>query len=92
MSCDGETPLHIASMLGHAEFVQELLGPKPELAEELDSFIKGHVNFLKEFVKVRPKAVRMLIERGETISGMRFDQLEAMKFLLEQMSDHEFVN
>ncbi|GKV02606.1 hypothetical protein SLEP1_g15022 [Rubroshorea leprosula] len=32
-----ETPLHIASMLGHLEFVQEILTRKPELAKELDS-------------------------------------------------------
>ncbi|KAJ0030250.1 hypothetical protein Pint_14363 [Pistacia integerrima] len=137
VSCYGETPLHIASMLGHAEFVQELLGRKPELAGELDSrkssplhlatskgyldivkklvsvnpemcfardrdgknpvhiaVIKGHVSVLKELVKVRPNAARMLMERGETVlhACVRFDQLEAMKFLMEQMSDHEFVN
>ncbi|XP_031273358.1 ankyrin repeat-containing protein BDA1-like [Pistacia vera] len=137
VSCYGETPLHIASMLGHAEFVQEILGRKPELAGELDSrkssplhlatskgyldivkklvsvnpemclardrdgknpvhiaVIKGRVSVLKELVKVRPIAARMLMERGETIlhACVRFDQLEAMKFLMEQMSDHEFVN
>ncbi|XP_031251328.1 ankyrin repeat-containing protein BDA1-like [Pistacia vera] len=137
VSCYGETPLHIASMLGHAEFVQEILVRKPELAGELDSrkssplhlatskgyldivtilvlvnpemclardrdgknpvhiaAIKGRVSVLKELVKVRPNAARMLMERGETIlhACVRFDQLEAMKFLMEQISDHEFVN
>ncbi|KAJ0030246.1 hypothetical protein Pint_14367 [Pistacia integerrima] len=137
VSCYGETPLHIASMLGHAEFVQAILGRKPELAGELDSrkssplhlatskgyldivkklasvnpemclardrdgknpvhiaVIKGRVSVLKELVKARPDAARMLMERGETIlhACVRFDQLEAMKFLMEQMSDHEFVN
>ncbi|XP_039051355.1 E3 ubiquitin-protein ligase MIB2-like [Hibiscus syriacus] len=32
-----ETPLHVASMLGHLEFVDEILTHKPELAKELDS-------------------------------------------------------
>ncbi|KAJ0091103.1 hypothetical protein Patl1_14551 [Pistacia atlantica] len=137
VSCYGETLLHIASMLGHAEFVQELVGRKPELAGELDSrkssplhlatskgcldtvkilvsvnpemclardrdgnnpvhiaAMKGRVSVLKELVKVRRNAARMLMERGETIlhARVRFDQLEAMKFLMEEMSDHEFVN
>ncbi|KAJ0091101.1 hypothetical protein Patl1_14553 [Pistacia atlantica] len=137
VSCYGETPLHIASMLGHAEFVQEILGRKPELAGKLDSrkssplhlaaskgyldivkklvsvnpemclacdrdgknpvhiaVIKGHVSVLKELVKLRPDAARTSMERGETTlhACVRFDQLEAMKFLMEQMSDHEFVN
>ncbi|KAJ0089690.1 hypothetical protein Patl1_14548 [Pistacia atlantica] len=137
VSCYGETPLHIASMLGHAEFVQEILGRKPELAGELDSrkssplhlatskgyldivkklvsvnpemcfacdcdgknpvhiaVIKGRVSVLKELVEVRPNAARMLMERGKTIlhACVRFYQLEAMKFLMEQMNDREFVN
>ncbi|KAJ0030247.1 hypothetical protein Pint_14360 [Pistacia integerrima] len=124
-------------MLGHAEFVQEILGRKPELAGKLDSrkssplhlaaskgyldivkklvsvnpemclacdrdgknpvhiaVIKGHVSVLKELVKLRPDAARTSMERGETTlhACVRFDQLEAMKFLMEQMSDHEFVN
>ena len=32
-----ETPLHVAAMLGHADFAKEILRRKPELAEELDS-------------------------------------------------------
>ncbi|KAJ0089691.1 hypothetical protein Patl1_14549 [Pistacia atlantica] len=56
--------------------------------------IKGCVSVLKELVKLRPNAARTLMERGETIlhACVRFDLLEAMKFLMEQMSDHEFVN
>ncbi|KAL5853579.1 hypothetical protein ACOSQ3_008697 [Xanthoceras sorbifolium] len=37
VGCHAETPLHIASLLGHAEFVQEILSRKPELAGELDA-------------------------------------------------------
>ncbi|KAI6682170.1 hypothetical protein NL676_036051 [Syzygium grande] len=32
-----ETPLHIAAMLGHSEFVEEVLARKTELAREQDS-------------------------------------------------------
>ncbi|XP_031257965.1 ankyrin repeat-containing protein BDA1-like [Pistacia vera] len=137
VSCYGETPLHLASMLGHAEFVQEILGRKPELAGVFDSrksspihlatskgyldivkilvsvnpemcfvrdrdgknpihiaAIKGRVSVIKELVKGRPNAARMLTERGETIlqAFVRFDQLEAMEFLVEAINDHEFMN
>ncbi|XP_021912422.1 ankyrin repeat-containing protein ITN1-like [Carica papaya] len=35
-TCHTETPLHIASMLGHVRFVTELVARKPELATEPD--------------------------------------------------------
>ncbi|KAJ0091159.1 hypothetical protein Patl1_13820 [Pistacia atlantica] len=56
--------------------------------------IKGHVSVIKELVKGRPNAARMLTERGETIlqAFVRFDQLEAMEFLVEAINDHEFMN
>ncbi|XP_057958382.1 ankyrin repeat-containing protein BDA1-like [Malania oleifera] len=37
VNCFSETPLHIAAMLGHADFAKEILRRKPELAGELDS-------------------------------------------------------
>ena len=37
VGCYPETPLHIASMLGHLDFVQEILNRKPEMAGELDA-------------------------------------------------------
>lgn len=137
VGCYAETPLHVASMLGHREFVQEILNRKPELAGELDSrkssplhlaaakgyldivkmlvsinpemclvgdrdgrnplhiaAIKGHVNVLRELVQARPQAARILMDRGETILHVcvRYNQLESMKFLVETMNDHEFVN
>ncbi|KAJ0089692.1 hypothetical protein Patl1_14546 [Pistacia atlantica] len=64
VSCYGETLLHIASMLGHAEFVQELVGRKPELAGELDSrkssplhlaTSKGCLDTVKILVSVNPE-------------------------------------
>ncbi|GKV01353.1 hypothetical protein SLEP1_g13909 [Rubroshorea leprosula] len=134
---DSETPLHIASMLGHDQFVQEILNRKAELAKVLDArkasplhlatakgyleivkkllqaspdmcfvrdrdgrnpvhiaALKGHVSILGEIVQARPGAARVLMDRGETIlhACARHNQLDAMKFLLERISDHEFVN
>lgn len=37
LTCFDETPLHIASMLGHLRFATLLLSHKPDLATELDS-------------------------------------------------------
>ncbi|CAI9780336.1 unnamed protein product [Fraxinus pennsylvanica] len=57
--CISQTPLHTASMLGHLNFVKELLNRKPELAAELDSngcsplhlaAAKGHVDIVKELL------------------------------------------
>ncbi|KAE8657888.1 Detected protein of confused Function [Hibiscus syriacus] len=108
-----ETPLHVASMLGNLEFVDEVLTRKPELAKEVDSqnslplhlatakgnpahiaAMKGHLDLLKELVHGRPWAACVLMEQGESIlhACVRCNQLEALKFLMERISDHEFVN
>ncbi|KAK8682955.1 hypothetical protein V6N13_039033 [Hibiscus sabdariffa] len=132
-----ETPLHVASMLGHLEFVNEIVARKPELAKELDSHnssalhlvsakgylkvaksllevdpdmclvcdidgrnplhiaaMKGHLGLLRELVDARPWAARVLMEQGETIlhACVRCNQLEALKLLVERVSDHDFVN
>ncbi|XP_022730925.1 ankyrin repeat-containing protein BDA1-like [Durio zibethinus] len=58
-----ETPLHVASMLGHLEFVDEILARKPELAKELDSrqssplhlaTAKGYLDIVKRLLQVNP--------------------------------------
>ena len=40
--CYPETPLHIASMLGHAEFVEEIVTRKPELAKHQNSEVASY--------------------------------------------------
>ncbi|KAH7574428.1 hypothetical protein JRO89_XS03G0294800 [Xanthoceras sorbifolium] len=64
VGCHAETPLHIASLLGHAEFVQEILSRKPELAGELDArkssplhlaTAKGYLDIVKMLVSVKPE-------------------------------------
>ena len=56
-----DNPLHIASMLGHADFVREIIYHKPEIAKELNSqglsplhlaAGHGHVTVVKELLKV----------------------------------------
>ncbi|PWA41978.1 ankyrin repeat-containing domain, PGG domain protein [Artemisia annua] len=60
----GDMPLHIASMLGHVDFVNEILTRKPHLAMECDSqkhlplhiaSAKGHVEIVKALVSTNPE-------------------------------------
>ncbi|KAK6782303.1 hypothetical protein RDI58_020099 [Solanum bulbocastanum] len=64
LTCFNETPLHIASMRGHIEFVKFILSRNPLLAAELDSrkssalhvaSIKGYVEIVKELLVVNPE-------------------------------------
>ncbi|KAG4916245.1 hypothetical protein JHK87_053802 [Glycine soja] len=59
-----ETPLHIASLLGHLEFCQILLQNSPNLATELDSkgrcslhlaSAKGHTEVVKALLRTKPE-------------------------------------
>ncbi|KVH88521.1 ankyrin repeat-containing protein ITN1-like [Cynara cardunculus var. scolymus] len=60
--CD-DMPLHVASMLGHFDFVNEILSRKPQLARESDSqrrlplhiaSAKGHVEIVKALLSAHP--------------------------------------
>ncbi|XP_004245062.1 ankyrin repeat-containing protein ITN1-like [Solanum lycopersicum] len=64
LTCFNETPLHIASMRGHIEFVKFILTRNPLLAAELDSqrssalhvaSIKGYIEIVKELLVVNPE-------------------------------------
>ncbi|XP_078149737.1 ankyrin repeat-containing protein BDA1-like isoform X3 [Carex rostrata] len=70
-----DNPLHIASMLGHADFVREIIYHKPEIAKELNSQGLsplhlaagcGHVTVVKELLK----ASRDLCLLSETHEGL----------------------
>ncbi|GMP94883.1 hypothetical protein CsSME_00044154 [Camellia sinensis var. sinensis] len=59
----GWSPLHVAALRGHAEFVREVLGRNPDLADILDSSqrsplhlasVKGHVEVVKVLISVDP--------------------------------------
>ncbi|KAK9060611.1 hypothetical protein SSX86_021317 [Deinandra increscens subsp. villosa] len=60
-----DMPLHIASMLGHIDFVNEILARKPKLSMECDSqgrvplhmaSAKGHVDVVKALLSANPEA------------------------------------
>lgn len=60
-----ETPLHVATLLGHSAFTRELLSRKPELASELNSrgqtslhlaAAKGSAEMVKDLAAVNPDA------------------------------------
>ena len=134
-----ETPLHVAAMLGYADFVKEITNHKPELAKELDTrnstplhlaaakghldtvkvlisavdleilcfadregrnplhlaAMRGRLDVLRELVRVAPGAGRVtLAGRRETILHVcvRYNQLEALKLLVDYMDDYQFVN
>ncbi|XP_057467163.1 ankyrin repeat-containing protein BDA1-like [Actinidia eriantha] len=75
VSCVSESPLHIASMLGHTEFVKAVLSRKPELASELDSegrsplhlaAAKGHLEIARELLSVDPEVCAVRNSDGRT--------------------------
>lgn len=62
-SAFGDTPLHVAALLGHLEFTKALLNQNPNLAEKPNSngstplhlaSAKGYVEIVKELVLVNP--------------------------------------
>ncbi|PON84466.1 Transmembrane protein [Trema orientale] len=75
VSCFSESPLHVASMLGHVDLVRQLLRRKPELASELDSTgssplhlagAKGHVEIVEELLAADPEACTVRNQDGRT--------------------------
>lgn len=62
--CFVQSPLHVASSLGHFKFTTEILSRKPELTEELDQLkrssplhiasAKGHLEIVKTLLAVNP--------------------------------------
>ncbi|XP_042043358.1 ankyrin repeat-containing protein BDA1-like [Salvia splendens] len=89
-----ETPLHVAAMLGHVEFVQEIIGLQPQLVNELNSHLssplhlaaaKGHVGVVKALLSVDNQAC-LARDRNELLPlhlAAAKGHVEAMKLLLE---------
>ncbi|WVZ05681.1 hypothetical protein V8G54_019027 [Vigna mungo] len=93
-----ETPLHIASLLGHLEFCQILLRNSPSLATELDSegrcplhlaSAKGHTEVVKELLNTNPEMC--LVRDKDDMLPLHFaamrGRVEAMKELIKAKPD-----
>ena len=70
-----QTPLHLASMLGHFEFVKSLLSFKPEFASNLDlqgrsalhlASANGYPSIVKLLIEYDQKMCRLCDEDGRT--------------------------
>ncbi|KAJ4717508.1 Ankyrin repeat family protein [Melia azedarach] len=105
MSSIPENPLHVAALLGHLDFVKEILHQKPELARDLDSHRssalhkashKGYVDIVHALLQVNPKMRFACDADGRNplhLAAMKGHiDLEALKFLWEKMDDPELLN
>ncbi|KAH7574414.1 hypothetical protein JRO89_XS03G0293300 [Xanthoceras sorbifolium] len=96
VGCYAETPLHIASMLGHLQFVQEIRNLKPELSGELDSWkssplhlatAKGYLDIVKILVSANAEMCFSRDRDGRNplliaaIKGHPYTKVQAIKFL-----------
>ncbi|KAK0581299.1 hypothetical protein LWI29_012281 [Acer saccharum] len=78
-----ESPLHVASLLGHVDFAMVILSQKPELAREVDSSRrfsplhvasqKGYIEMVKVLIQVDPEMCR-----AHDIEGRNHLHLAAM--------------
>lgn len=93
-----ETPLHIAAMLGHLEFVEEVLARKAELAKERDSqrstplhlaAAKGYLNIVTNLLRVNPEIcfVRDKYERNPLHVAAMKGHVDVLEFLVRASPD-----
>ncbi|XP_056176907.1 uncharacterized protein LOC115670980 [Syzygium oleosum] len=93
-----ETPLHIAAMLGHLEFVEEVLARKAELAREQDSqrstplhlaAAKGYLNVVASLLRVSPEIcfVRDKYERNPLHVAAMKGHVDVLELLVRARPD-----
>ncbi|KAL1826074.1 hypothetical protein ACET3Z_012852 [Daucus carota] len=96
-SCYNQTPLHLASMLGHFEFAKSLLSYKPDFASRLDSQERSplHVASANGYADIAMCQVHD--EDGRTplhlavMNGQHESVIELMKINSESFNEEETV-
>ncbi|KAK6162003.1 hypothetical protein DH2020_001844 [Rehmannia glutinosa] len=98
LNCFSETPLHVATLLGHIDFVKEIISIKPELTSELNlhqssplhlASAKGHVDVVRALLSVNPRTCLARDRNGLTplhLAAIK-GRLEVLKVLLEARRD-----
>ncbi|KAK6162018.1 hypothetical protein DH2020_001859 [Rehmannia glutinosa] len=93
-----ETPLHVAALLGHIDFVKEIISKKPELTSELNlhqssplhlASAKGHVDVVRALISVNPRTCMARDRNGLTplhLAAIK-GRLEVLKVLLQARRD-----
>ncbi|XP_012857731.1 PREDICTED: ankyrin repeat-containing protein At3g12360-like [Erythranthe guttata] len=93
VNCFSETPLHVAELLGHVDFVKEIIKAKPELTSELNfqhssplhlASAKGHVDVVKALLSVDHRTCVARDRNGLTpvhLAALK-GHVEVMKMLL----------
>ncbi|KAL1350121.1 uncharacterized protein LOC107491689 isoform X1 [Arachis duranensis] len=97
VNSEGRCPLHLASAKGHVEVVKILLQINQEacMVRDKDDMIplhfaamRGHAAAVEELVRARPESVKERIVTDDSSVlhlCVRFNHLEALKFLVETM-------
>uniref|UniRef100_A0A803LAK4 Uncharacterized protein n=1 Tax=Chenopodium quinoa TaxID=63459 RepID=A0A803LAK4_CHEQI len=97
------TPLHLASATNNVEFVTLLLNVSPgNVCRAQDALgrcpvhvaaIKGRIDVLKELMRVDPGAALVRTDQDDSILHLcvKFNQFEALKVLMENISDDTFL-
>ncbi|KAK6119703.1 hypothetical protein DH2020_046549 [Rehmannia glutinosa] len=98
LNCFSEAPLHVAALLGHIDFVKEIISIKPELTSELNlhqssplhlASAKGHVDVVRALLSVNPRTCMARDRNGLTplhLAAIK-GRLEVLKVLLEARRD-----
>ncbi|KAJ0030237.1 hypothetical protein Pint_12831 [Pistacia integerrima] len=100
---NGGTPLHISCGKGHLDITRELLKLDPDLSSLQDNegrtplhlaAIKGRINIIDEILSTSLESAEMRTISGETVLhlGVKNNQYEAVKFLMETLNITKLVN
>ncbi|KAL7254856.1 hypothetical protein ACSBR1_009077 [Camellia fascicularis] len=84
---NGETPLHIASMVGHFNLVKEIMKLRKEFSQELNEDGLSTVNVIRELILASAYSVVNMTARGETVLhlAVKNNQFEALNDLVEHL-------